>query len=145
MRQLNAVEFTSLIVFAGVLAVPAFGAPASSLSVYIADNQNNRIRLVNGLGTISTVAGNGIASFSGDGGAAATAGLNHPTGAAVDSLGNLYIADQRNNRIRKVGAGVIVTVAGSGTVGNSGDGGPAIDAQLYYPTGIAVSVFPGVL
>jgi sugar lactone lactonase YvrE len=107
--------------------------------LYIADTLNNRIRkVVNG--TITTVAGNGAPSYSGDGGLATGAGLNNPTGVAVDNLGNLYIADQRNNRIRMVqSSGIITTFAGNGTVGNFGDGGPATGAELYYPTGIAVS------
>jgi DNA-binding beta-propeller fold protein YncE len=83
---------------------------------------------------ISTVAGNGTQGFSGDNGPATSAQLNQPAGIAVDSAGNLYIADEGNNRIRKVTNGVITTVAGNGTRGFSGDGGPATSAQLYFPT-----------
>jgi len=85
------------------------------------------------------VAGTGTAGFSGDGGPATAAQLNGPIGLAVDSEDSLYIADQSNFRIRKVtAAGVISTVAGTGTAGFSGDGGPATVAQLNLPTGVAV-------
>src|SRR6202043_538786 len=89
-----------------------------------------------GTGVITTVAGNGTAGFAGDGGAATSAQLKGPTGIAVDSTGNLYIADQANNRVRKVAAatGVITTVAGNGTAGFSGDGAAATSAELYSPT-----------
>jgi hypothetical protein len=87
----------------------------------------------------SVVAGNGTSGFSGDGGIAASAQINHPEGIAIDSLGNLYIADTGNHRVRKVTPeGVISTMAGNGTIGFSGDGGPAIYAQLYSPTDVAV-------
>jgi RHS repeat-associated protein len=91
-------------------------------------------------GAINTVAGNGVGWYSGDGGAALAAELYMPTGVAVDSAGNLYIADEYNHRIRKVTAstGVISTVAGTGVPGFSGDGGAATSAKLYYPTGVAV-------
>jgi hypothetical protein len=88
---------------------------------------------------ITTVAGNGIDSFSGDGGAATSASLNYPHGVAVDAEGNIYIADINNHRIRKVNtSGVISTVAGNGTQGYSGDGGAATSAELYLPAGVAV-------
>jgi len=108
-------------------------------NLFIADTTNNVIREVSTSGIITTVAGNGTPSYSGDGGAATSAGLNNPKGIAVDSSGNLYIADERNNRIRKVNtSGIITTVAGNGGVGNGGDSGLATSAQLYYPAGIAV-------
>src|SRR5450759_3678122 len=90
-------------------------------------------------GIISTVAGNGKAGFSGDGGPATGAQLHFPQGVAVDVAGNLYIADTNNSSIRKVTpGGTITTVAGNGTAGFSGDGGPATSAQLYNPFGVAV-------
>jgi uncharacterized protein (TIGR03437 family) len=104
----------------------------SAGNLYIADSLNNRIRKVSN-GVISTVAGNGTQGFSGDNGPATSAQLNGPYGVAVDSAGNLYIADSLNNRIRKVTNGVITTVAGSGTQGFSGDNGPATSAELYLP------------
>jgi len=111
----------------------------STGNIYIADGSYHRIRKVNTSGIISTVAGNGTAGYSGDGGAATAAQLNNPTGIAVDSTGNIYITDGINRRIRKVNtSGIISTVAGNGTAGYSGDGGAATAAQLYYPTGVAV-------
>ena len=91
-------------------------------------------------GTITTVAGNGVAGFSGDGGAGASAALNFPSGIAVDSAGNVYIADAFNARIRKVATstGVITTIAGDGGSGFSGDGGAGTSAALNNPLGVAV-------
>lgn len=103
-------------------------------NLYIADG--NRIRKVAG-GTITTVAGTGAAAFSGDGGAATSATLNGPRGIALDSTGNLYIADTMNNRIREVASGTITTIAGGGTAG-LGDGGPATSANLLNPGGVTV-------
>ena len=100
-------------------------------NIYIADTGNNRIRKVDAYGVINTVAGNGDADFSGDGGPATAASLNGPFGTAVDAAGNIYIADTNNNRIRKVDTkGIISTVAGSNTFGFGGDGGPATAAVL---------------
>jgi uncharacterized protein (TIGR03437 family) len=89
--------------------------------------------------TITTVAGKGTGSFSGDNRPATSAELYAPVGITVDSAGSLYIADIGNNRIRKVSNGVITTVAGIGTAGFSGDNGPATSAQLNDPYGVAVS------
>jgi hypothetical protein len=110
-------------------------------NIYIADATNNRVRKVTvSTGDISTVAGNGTAGYSGDGGKATSAELNAPGGVAVDSAGNIYIADVLNNRIRKVtvSTGDIATVAGDGTRGYSGDGGKATSAELWWPSGVAV-------
>jgi uncharacterized protein (TIGR03437 family) len=109
----------------------------SAGNLYIADTSNNRIRKVSN-GVIATVAGNGGGSFSGDNGPATSAQLWYPQGVAVDSAGNLYIADTLNNRIREVSNGVIATVAGGGTCCFSGDNGPATSAQLFDPEGVAV-------
>jgi sugar lactone lactonase YvrE len=89
---------------------------------------------------INTIAGNGTAGYSGDGGPANSAELNSPSGIATDGSGNLYIADPANNRIREVamGTGVISTFAGNGTAGYSGDGGPATNAELQLPVEVAV-------
>jgi hypothetical protein len=86
---------------------------------------------------ITTLAGGGT-RFGGDDGPSISAQLNQPIGVAVDSVGNVYIADYANDRIRKVSKGVITTVAGSGTKGFGGDNGPAVKAQLDYPIGVAV-------
>ena len=109
----------------------------SAGNLYIADLYNSRVRRVSN-GVITTVAGNGTGGFSGDGGPATTARLYSPLGLAVDSAGNLYVADTDNQRIRKVSNGAISTVAGNGTYGFSGDNGLAPSAQLDYPTGVAV-------
>lgn len=108
-------------------------------NIYIADLLNNRVRKVTPGGIITTVAGNGTAGFSGDGGAATSATLNQPIGVAVDASGNLYIADEQNSRIRKVTpGGIISTVAGNGTPGFSGDGGPATSAMIGSPSSVSV-------
>ncbi len=110
----------------------------SSGNIYIADSVNQRVRKISG-GTITTVAGNGTVGYSGDGAAATSAELNGPSGVAVDSSGNLYIADSANHVIRMVtSGGTISTFAGNNTGGYAGDGGPAIDAMLEFPTGVAV-------
>ncbi|MBI6545863.1 MAG: hypothetical protein HY692_03655, partial [Cyanobacteria bacterium NC_groundwater_1444_Ag_S-0.65um_54_12] len=108
-------------------------------NLYIADRDNNRIRKVDTAGIITTVAGNGTYGYSGDGGPATSAQLGKPNSIAMDGGGNLYIADEYNNNIRKVDtAGIITTVAGNGTLGYSGDGGLATSAQFYYIYGVAV-------
>jgi trimeric autotransporter adhesin len=107
-------------------------------NLYIADTANNVIRMVSSSGVITTIAGTGQSGFSGDGGAAIAATMNLPSGLAVDGAGNLFIADTNNFRVRKItAAGLITTVAGTGTKGRSGDNGPAIAAQLTGPTGLA--------
>jgi uncharacterized repeat protein (TIGR02543 family) len=108
-------------------------------NMFIADYGNNRVRKVAaGTGIVTTVAGSGSAVFAGDGGPANLAGLN-PNGIAVDSAGNIYIADYGNNRIRKVAndTGYISTVAGNGTAGFSGDGDQATSASINHPTFVA--------
>jgi hypothetical protein len=117
---------------------PTGVAVDGSGNLFIADAGNNRIRKVDINGIITTVAGNGTAGSSGDGTAATNAGLG-PTGVAVDGSGNLFIADSRNNRIRKVNtSGIITTLAGNGAAGSSGDGAAATNASLSYPFGLAV-------
>ncbi|MDR2334034.1 MAG: putative Ig domain-containing protein [Burkholderiaceae bacterium] len=124
---------------AAQLATPSGVAVDSSGNLFIADKGNNRIRKVNPGGVISTVAGTGSYSFGGDGAAATAAQLKIPIGVAVDSNGNLFVADLGNNRIRKVNSGgVITTVAGNGNFGFGGDGAAATAAQLYNPFGVAV-------
>jgi hypothetical protein len=107
-------------------------------NIYIAE-LGNRIRKVNTSGIITTVAGNGTAGYTGDGGPATSASLYYPVGVAVDGAGNIYISDSGNYRIRKVNtSGVITTVAGNGYWGYTGDGGPATAASLWAPKGVAV-------
>ncbi len=119
------------------LYIPIGVATDSAGNLYIADQDNHRIRKVAN-GVITTVAGNGIEGYSGDNGPATNAELAFPAAVVVDSAGNLYIADENNNRVRKVASGVITTVAGNGTAGFSGDNGPATSAQLFGPSGLAL-------
>ncbi len=111
----------------------------SSGNLYIADTLNNRVRKVGTDGNINTVAGNGAANSTGDGGPATSASLNSPEGLALDGSGNLYISDTAGHRVRKVTPdGTITTIAGNGLGGQQGDGGPATQASLYYPKGLAI-------
>src|SRR5262249_23179376 len=126
---------------AAMLYLPAATAVDSSGNVYIADTYNSRIReVVKATGNIITVAGTGNTSYNGDNIPATAANLGRPNGGAVDANGNLYIADTYNNRIREVvkSTGMIITIAGNGTSGFSGDGGPATSAKFNYAFGIAV-------
>lgn len=108
-------------------------------NLYIADGRNNVIRKVDTSGNIWTIAGNGTAGYSGDGGPATSAQLAFPFGLSMDSGGNLYIADIMNSVIRKVDVnGIITTVAGNGTTGYTGDGGLASSAELDNPVGVVV-------
>ena len=129
---------------------PSSVVPDGAGGFYVASVSQNRVYRVAVDGALTSIAGNSSNGFSGDGGPAASAQLNGPRGVAVDVSGNLYIADTKNSRVRKVTAdGVISTVAGKGTVGFSGDGGLATSAQLFLAppnsgyassSGIAVDV-----
>lgn len=112
-------------------------------NIYVGDRSNNRIRKINTAGIITTFAGNGgTGSYGGDGGIATNASLNYCPGVAVDKIGNVYITDVLNLRIRKVDtAGIITTVIGNGTGGFSGDGGQATNAQISGVIGITVDTF----
>jgi uncharacterized protein (TIGR03437 family) len=117
------------------LGAPGGFARDTAGNLYFSDYQNNMVFQVTPAGVITIVAGNGTASFSGDGGPATAAALSSPQGVAVDSKGNIFIADTGNHRIREVTAGVINTIAGG--TGTGGDGGPAINAQLSSPVSLA--------
>ena len=107
-------------------------------NIYIVDNVNQRIRKIDTFGIITTFAGNGTFSYSGDGGPATAATLYDPSRLAIDVAGNIYFADAENNVVRKVNtSGIITTVAGNGTAGFSGDGGPATAASMAQPLGVA--------
>ena len=110
-------------------------------NLFIADGHNQRIRKVAPNGIITTVAGTGVAGFSGDGGQARNARLNFPIDVATDTQGNLYVMDGMNVRVRQITTdGVIRTVAGNGETGFSGDGGPATQASFRDPQGIFVDL-----
>jgi hypothetical protein len=107
-------------------------------NIYISDSDNRRIRKISTNGIMTTIAGNGSSSFSGDGGPALQAGMD-PFGIDVDGAGNIYFADTYNNRIRKINtSGIITTIAGTGTSGFSGDGGPATSAELKNPNAVRI-------
>ena len=152
-RKVNPLGIISTIAGSGTRGYSGDGGPATAAAlytpqgvavdgsgnVYIADAFNNRIRKVTPSGRISTIAGNGILGYSGDGGAAISAEFETPSSVAVDGRGNVYIADVGNNRIRIVTpSGIISTIAGTGTLGYSGDGRAAISAKLYFPYSVAV-------
>lgn len=152
-RKVNTSGIITTVVGTGVAGFSGDGGPATAArlhepidlifdgsgNLYIADHDNQRIRKVDAGGIITTVAGTGVAGFSGDGGVATAANLNGPREVELDGAGNLYIVDTDNNRVRKVNAGgIITTVAGTGVAGFSGDGGLATVAQLDGPNGAAV-------
>ncbi len=109
-------------------------------NLYIADTFNNRVRKVDTAGVITTVAGTGVAAFSGDGGPAVEAQFNNIYGLTLDAAGNVYIMDTYNYRVRKVdvSTGIVSTVVGTGSAGFSGDGGPATAAQIQIATELVV-------
>ena len=125
------------------LTDPTFIAVDSAGALYLSDPSNSfgflgdRLRKVAN-GVVTTIAGNGYFSFSGDNGPAANAQFYQPEGVAIDSAGRMYIADTQNNRVRMIANGVITTVAGTGSLGFSGDNGPATSAQLATPVAVAV-------
>lgn len=155
-RKVNSA--TSIITTITGRGIPAFGGdggPATSAyisistgialdsdrNVYIADTDNQRIRKINSTtGIITTIVGNGVDGFSGDGGPATSSSLNYPEGVFLDSQGNVYIADTYNNRIRKVDntTGIITTIVGNGQSRFSGDGGPAINSSLRIPHAVCM-------
>jgi sugar lactone lactonase YvrE len=111
-------------------------------NLFVSDTQNNRIRRIDAVTQIiTTVAGNGTAGFSGDGGAATSAMLNNPDRISINAAGNFFISDTNNERIRRVDGttGIITTFAGNGNFGFAGDGGPAVSASFSTPTGVVVT------
>ena len=119
------------------VAVDVFADRSGNL--FIADQNNHRIRKVTPDGNITTVAGNGTPGYSGDGGPATSAQINTPTGVCTDPAGNIYIADVGNQRIRKVfTSGTISTIAGTGAKSFGGDGGQAIGASFYNAVRVAI-------
>ncbi len=153
-RKVDASGQVSTIAGSGLPGFSGDGGPATSArlggrveglavdgegNIYIADTGNYRIRKVDRSGIISTIAGTGTFRTGGDGGPAKIAGLTAIGGLAVDAAGNLYVADTWDDRVRRIDAnGIISTVAGTGDAGRSGDFGPAIEARLDKPEGVAV-------
>jgi uncharacterized protein (TIGR03437 family) len=150
-RKISANGTISTVAGNGTFAFSGDGGPASSAAInepvgialdaagnlYIADTSNFRIRKVSTSGIITTIAGNGTLTFSGDGGPATSAGVGEPTGITVDTAGNVYFTDPGYERVRMIDpAGVITTIAGNGQSGVSGDGGPATSAELAEPWAI---------
>jgi hypothetical protein len=144
-RKLATTGILTTVAGTGIAGFSGDGGPALSAKIYMptgivinsaseiifSDSGNNRIRKINASGTISTIAGTGIAGFGGDGGVATAAKINKPFGLALTFAGNLFFADLNNQRIRKIdGSGKIHTVAGNGVAGFGGDGGPATSASL---------------
>lgn len=152
-RKINTSGIISTIAGNGTPGFSGDGGPATAATfngsegicvdnagnIYIGDGHNQRIRKINTSGIITTIAGTGVSGYNGDGIPAASAQLSDPWGVIADTLGNIYIADQDNNRIRKIDAsGIISTIAGTGVAGFSGNGGPATTATLRGPCGLYI-------
>ena len=153
-RRVNSSGTISTFAGTGVAGYSGDGGPASAAqlnmpgdlvvdaagNVYIADFGNHRIRRVSPGGTISVYAGTGTAGYSGDSGPALLARLYNPAGLDIDAAGNLYVTEYGNGTVRRIDAAtrVITTLAGNGTNGYGGDGGPATAAQMNAPTDVAV-------
>jgi len=122
------------------LVLPSAVAFDRQGNLYIADTGNHMVREISASGAVTVVAGTGVQGSAGDNGPAAAAELDSPAGLAVDAAGNIYIADSHSNRIRQIaaGTGMISTIAGTGTAGFTGDGGPAKAATLDRPTALAL-------
>ena len=119
---------------------------ASSGDLYFCDAANHNIRMINTAGYISHIAGSGVSGYAGDGFAASTCKFADPYSVALDNAGNIYIADQSNNRIRMINTlGIINTIVGTGTPGFSGDGGAPLSADIHRPTGLMVEPVTGVI
>ncbi len=150
-RKINAAGIISTIAGNGTATYSGDGGPASAATVnipyglaldgagnlYFADRSNHRIRKINTSGVISTVAGTGVPGFTGDGVQATATEVYQPNYLCIDPSGILYFSDNGNQRIRKISSsGIISTIAGVGTIGATGDGGPATSAQLQWPAGL---------
>ncbi|PZF72194.1 NHL domain-containing protein [Taibaiella soli] len=124
-----------------ISVIPRGIATDASGNLFIVDGAHQTILKLNAAGNITIIAGNGAMAFYGDGGPATKAELKLVYGIAIDAAGNIYIGDAGNNRVRKISSsGIITTIAGTGTGGYSGDGGPATSAELNTPSGIAVDL-----
>ncbi len=127
------------------LYAPTFVTVDTAGNVYIADNENYRIRKISTGGIISTVAGTGVSGYNGEGVHATDAQIGNADGIVLDKYGNLFIADDAGNRIRKVDVtGIMTTIAGTGTYSFSGDNGHGTAAEIAGPHGIAVDTMGNV-
>ncbi len=125
---------------------PSHAALDAAGNLYVTEFQNNVVRKITPGGIISTFAGTGTAGYSGDGGPANLATLNEPFGVTVDFSGNVIVADTWNSVLRKINiSGIISTIAGNGTVGYSGDGGPATSALIGFPEAVSVDPYTGAI
>ena len=156
-RKVDATGIISTIAGTGTSGYTGDGGPATSANINspwgiatdvsgdIFFSTGTAVREINTSGIITTIAGTGTAGYSGDGGAATIATLNGARGIAVDAYGDVYIADANNNCIRKVNtSGVITTISGNGTAGNTGDAGAATAAGLNNPQSIALDAFGNI-
>ncbi len=152
-RKINTAGIITTIAGTGASGFSGDGGPATNATfnaltdiavdtagnVYVADFMNNRVRRINSAGMVQTVAGSGIVGYSPDGTTATGASLNRPFSVATDRQGNFYFGEYNNRRIRKVGTtGLLATVVGNGTLGYTGDGGPATSATITAPVAIRV-------
>lgn len=150
-RMVNSSGLISTVVGTGVAGFSGDGGPATAAKLVapiglachpmggLIMGDAERIRTISASGIINTIAGTGISGFSGDGGMAAAAKIFGPSDFAYDAAGNLYFSDENNHRIRKITpTGIISTVAGTGTAGFSGDGGPASSAKIFAPVGLVL-------
>ena len=154
-RKLSANGIVTMVAGNGAIGFAGDGGPAidaeffglSGLAIdaagdiYVADSSNFRIREITPDGIIRTVAGTGVMGYAGDGGPASAAELDYPYGVAIDTTGNLLIADAENGRIRSISAsGIINTIAGNGSFSYGGDGGPALNASMYAPAAVTMDI-----
>jgi sugar lactone lactonase YvrE len=150
-RKINPQGIISTIAGTGSIGYSGDGGPATAAKLYypsslvidavgniiFSDRWNNRIRKIDAMGIITTIAGTGLPGYNGDGIPALSAQLNYPFSLTLDSLGNLYMADMSNHRVRRIStSGIITTIAGNGLMGYTGDGGLADTTRLKNPTGV---------
>ncbi|MCW3123120.1 MAG: hypothetical protein JWQ38_2612 [Flavipsychrobacter sp.] len=126
---------------AAQLDYPVGVAIDASNNIYVIDQDNSVIRKISAAGIITTIAGDGTLAYGGDNGPATNASMHFPMSMAIDNAGNVFFADKTNNRVRKIStSGIMTTIAGTGAYNYTGDGGPATDATLENPIGVAFDI-----